>query len=107
MDYTYEELKKKTVAQLREIAKGTEHEAVKGYSQLNKAHLLEALCQALGVDMHEHHEVVGINKADIKAKIKELKKKRDQAIIAHNRAELKLLRHRIHRLKRQLRKAMV
>ena len=30
MSYTYEELKHKTVAQLREIAAGIEHEAVKG-----------------------------------------------------------------------------
>ncbi len=35
-DHTYEELKKKTVAELREIAKDLKHEAIKGYSQLNK-----------------------------------------------------------------------
>ncbi len=34
-DHTYEELKKKTVAELREIAKDLKHEAIKGYSQLN------------------------------------------------------------------------
>ncbi len=54
-DHTYEELKKKTVAELREIAKDLKHEAIKGYSQLNKEHLLPALCQALGIDAHEHH----------------------------------------------------
>ena len=31
MDYTFEKLKKMTVAQLREIAKETDHEAVQGY----------------------------------------------------------------------------
>jgi len=46
MAHTYEELKKKKVAELREIAKGLEHEAVKGYTQLNKDHLLKALCKA-------------------------------------------------------------
>jgi hypothetical protein len=50
MSYTYEELKPKTVAQLREIAAGIQHEAVKGASQLNKEHLLTALCLALGID---------------------------------------------------------
>jgi hypothetical protein len=33
----YEELKHKTVAQLREIAAGIEHDAVKGRAQLNFA----------------------------------------------------------------------
>ncbi|HEY9432235.1 MAG TPA: hypothetical protein VI260_12305 [Blastocatellia bacterium] len=33
----YEELKHKTVAQLREIAAGIEHDAVKGHTQLNFA----------------------------------------------------------------------
>ena len=42
MEYTYTELRKKTVAQLREIAEGIEHEAVEGFSQLNKDQLLEA-----------------------------------------------------------------
>jgi hypothetical protein len=37
---TYEDLKKKTVAELREIAKGLTHDAVQGYTQMNKDHLL-------------------------------------------------------------------
>ena len=40
MAFTYHELKEKNVADLREIAKGIEHEAVQGYTQLNKEHLL-------------------------------------------------------------------
>ena len=64
--HTFEELKKKTVAELREIAAGVDHEAVKGYSQLNKEHLLAAMCKALGIDMHAHKKVVAGNKADIK-----------------------------------------
>ena len=61
MSHTYEELKHKTVAELRDIAKGIEHEAVKGASQMNKDHLLPALCKALGIETHEHHEVTGID----------------------------------------------
>ncbi|MBP1608559.1 MAG: hypothetical protein H6Q04_794, partial [Acidobacteria bacterium] len=49
MAHTYKELKEKTVAELREIASGIEHEAVKGYTQLNKEHLLVALCTALNL----------------------------------------------------------
>ena len=107
MEHTFEELKHKTVAELREIASGIEHEAVKGYTQLNKEHLLAAICTALNVDMHVHHEVVGIDKTAIKAKIKELKKKRDEAMEAHDHAQLRTVRLKIHRLKRTLRRAMV
>jgi DNA-binding IclR family transcriptional regulator len=107
MAYTYDELKKKTVAELREIAKDIEHEAVQGYSQLNKEHLLDALCQALEIDKHEHHEVVGINKAALKVKIRALKKRRDEALSAHDHAELKRVRRQIHGLKRKIRKSTV
>lgn len=107
MAYTFEELKKKTVAQMREIAKEIEHDAVQGYTQMNKEHLLKAICTALNIDMHAHHEVVGINKTEIKSRIRELKKKRDEVLETRNNAELKLVRHRIHRLKRKLHKATV
>jgi len=105
--YTYEELKHKTVAELRDIAAGTEHEALQGYTQLNKDHLLHALARALGVEEHEHHDVVGINKTDIKSKIKDLKRQRDEAIAAHDHARLKSVRRQIHRLKREIHKATV
>lgn len=107
MAYTYEELKHKTVAELKEIAAGMEHEAVKGYTQLNKEHLLKALCVALGIDAHIHHEVKGLNKSSIKSQIRELKKDRDKAIAAHDAAALKGIRGRIRNLKKDLRKAMV
>ena len=107
MEHTFEELKKKTVAQMREIAKDIDHEAVQGHTQMNKEHLLKALCTALNIEMHAHHEVVGINKSEIKSMIKGLKKKRDEALEAHNHTDLRLVRHKIHRLKRKLHKAMV
>jgi hypothetical protein len=105
--HTFEEMKKKTVAQLREIAAGMEHETVKGYTQLNKEHLLEAICEALNIDMHEHHKVVGIDKTALKSKIKVLKKKRDEALATHDLKQLKMYRRQIHGLKRKVRKAMV
>jgi DNA polymerase III epsilon subunit-like protein len=104
MAHTYEELKRKTIAELRDIAKGVENqEAVQGFSQLNKEHLLPALCKALGIDTHGHHHVEGIDKAAIKAKMYELKKKRDSALEAHDGDTLKSLRRQIHRLNRQIR----
>ena len=106
MAYTIEQLKHKTVTELREIAKGIEHDAVKGYTQLNKEHLIVAISKALGIQ-HEHHEVVGVDKAAIKARIRELKKKREEALTAHDHAQLKVVRRTIHRLKRQIHKATV
>jgi len=106
MEYTFEQLKHKTVVELREIAKGIEHEAVQGYTQLNKDHLLVAISKALGIQ-HEHHDVVGVDKAAIKSRIRELKKKRDEALTAHDHAQLKTVRRTIHRLKRQFHKATV
>lgn len=106
MAYTFEELKHKTVADLREIAKGSDHEAVQGYTQMNKEHLLVALSKALGIQ-HEHHSVVGVDKGSIKARIRELKTQRAAAIEAHDRAQLKAVRRTIHRLKRQIHKATV
>ena len=106
MEYTFEQLKHKTVAELREIAKGNEHEALQGFTQLNKEHLLVALSKALGIQ-HEHHDVVGVDKASIKAQIREMKKKRDEALTAHDRAQLKIARRTIHLLKRRINKDTV
>ena len=106
MAHTIEELKHKTVADLREMAKGIEHDAVQGYTQMNKEHLIVALAKALGIQ-HEHHDVVGVDKASIKARIRELKTKRADALAAHDHAQLKMVRRNIHRLKRQIHKATV
>ncbi len=107
MAHTFEELKKKTVAELRKVASEIDHEAVKGYTQLNKEHLLKAICTALNIELHQHHHVEGINKTEIKNKIKELKKKRDEYEEAHDHVQLKIVRHKLHRFKRKLHKATV
>jgi len=106
-DLTFHDLKKKNVADLREIAKGIEHDAVQGHTQMNKDHLLQAICTALHIDMHEHHEVVGVDKSAVKKKIRDLKKVRDKALADKNAKKLKSTRQEIKKLKQQLRKAMV
>jgi len=106
MPYTYEQLKHKTLSELRDIAKDIDHEAVQGYTQLNKEHLLVALAKALGIQ-HEHHNAVGIDKSSIRARIRELKTQRAAALEAHDNAQLKVVRRTIHRLKRQIHKATV
>lgn len=107
MAHSYEKLHKMTIAQLREVAAGIEHEAVEGHTQLNKEQLLPAVCKALGIEMHAHHEVTGIDKAAIKAKIHALRADRDAALEAHDHVQLKRVRRKLHRLKRAIRRATV
>ncbi|MDZ7344844.1 MAG: hypothetical protein ONA90_10075 [candidate division KSB1 bacterium] len=107
MAYTFKALKHMTVAQLREIAAGIQHEAVQGYTQMNKEHLVKALCTALRIDTFEHHAAKGIDKTNIKAEIRALKQQRDQAIAAHDAKALQAVRKKIKNLKKKLRQAMV
>jgi hypothetical protein len=107
MAHDYHELKEMTLTQLRELAKGIEHEAVQGHSQMNKDHLLPAVCTALGIETHEHHDVVGIDRGKLKAQIRELKDERAKALQAHDHEGLKVIRRKIHRCKRQIRAATV
>jgi hypothetical protein len=107
MPHTWEELHDMTVARLREIAHEMEHDALHGYSTMHKEDLIPALCEALGIESHAHHEVVGLNKVAVKAEIRELKGKRDEAFAAGNHTEVKRVRRRIHRLKGKLRRATI
>ena len=105
-DYDFHEIKHTKVADLRDIASKLDP-PIQGYSQLNKDHLIEAICKQLGIEMHEHHEVKGIDKGPIKKQIRELKKSRDEALAAHDSEKLKQIRRRMHGLKGTLRRAMV
>ncbi len=104
MAHTYAELRTKTVAELREIASGIENEAVKGFTQMNKEHLLVALCHALNLDTREHRIVKAVDKAVIKATVRQLKARRETFLEAHDTRQLKAIRHEIHELKRKLRR---
>jgi DNA-binding IclR family transcriptional regulator len=101
--HTYHDLKGKTLQELRDIAGSVQHDAVQGFSQMNKEHLLPALCKALGIEAHEHHEAVGIDKPGIKARMRELKLRRQEALDAHDHDALKSVRRQLHRLNRQIR----
>lgn len=103
MAHTYDELKEKTLQELRAIAAAIQHDAVKGASQMNKDHLLPALCKALGIDAHEHAVVVGIDKTVLKAKMHQLQKERDAALDAHDAIALKSVRRQLHHLNHQIR----
>jgi hypothetical protein len=104
MSFTYDELKGKTVAELREIASGIQSEAVKGYTQLNKEHLLVAMCKALNVDMHARHKAKGVEKLGLRAQIRAAKKQRDEALSKCDHDAMRAAQKKIHGLKREVRK---
>jgi hypothetical protein len=107
MPYTYEQLHAMTVAQLRDIAKDLQHEAVSGFSTMHKEKLVPAICHALGIDTKVHHHVVGLDKDSVKAELRALKTKKGEALAAGNRKEFKVILRQIHDLKLKLRRATV
>jgi hypothetical protein len=102
MSHSYDELRNKTVAELREIARDT----VQGASQMNKDHLLPLLCQALGIEAHVHHAVDGVDKASLKAQMRTLKTERDRALDTHDHLRLRSIRRQMHHLNHQIRAHM-
>ncbi len=120
MSHTAEDLEAKTVADLREIAKGIEHEAVTGYSSMKKSDLIAAILAATGgasaaptaaapkpkaANKKSAPLPTGDDKASLKAQVRALKAQRDAAEQAHDSVELKKVRRHIHKLKRKIRKA--
>jgi DNA-binding IclR family transcriptional regulator len=101
MAQTYDELRHKTVAELREIAKELPHEAVQGYTQMNKEHLLPAICKALGLDAHEHHTAAAAGKSTAKARMREIKS--TLAAASSDPDRLHALRREYHHLNHELR----
>ena len=79
--YTHEQLRHLTVAELREIAGG--------------------------IAEVEHHKVVGLDKATVKAKIQPLKAERAVALEGGDAEALKIVHKKIRRPKRRIRKATV
>jgi hypothetical protein len=100
-------LKHKTVARLREIAAGIEHDAVKGRTRLNRGRLITAICKALNVETFRRNHAEGADASVMKSRIKELKKQRDGALSTHDHARLKAVRREIRSLKVKLRRASV
>jgi hypothetical protein len=95
-------LEKMTATELRDVAKAIE--GIIGVHGMNKAELLEVIRKSKGI------EVVGKQKdvsyvRDVKGKIRDLKKKREEAVNAGDAAKVTRLRLRINRLKKKARRA--
>ena len=108
MAYTYEQLSEMNVTQLREIAKGIDHEAIHGFSTMHKEKLVPALCTALGIEAHKHHAATkGFDKGSVKAEIRALKKQRDALVPKEHPKEFRAILRKIHEKKNQLRRMIV
>jgi hypothetical protein len=105
MAYTFEELNKMTVIDLRKIADGIDHEAVQGHITMHKDKLVHAICTAFGIDSHLHHQAKIVGKTSMKLEIRNLKKKRSDAVASKDYVQLKDIRQHIHDLKVKLRAA--
>ncbi len=125
MAHTLEELQAKKVAELREIAKDLDHDAVRGYSSMPKAQLVGAITTALGLGAETAEAApaggepaapkasraaktpapkpADTDRRSLKLTIRELKTERNAALEAHDHVRLKLARRRIRHLKRRLR----
>jgi len=101
-EYTYEQLKGMTVAELRDIAKGIQDPALEGYSTWHKEHLLPELCKVLHIPMH--HVAAGQEKLRLKTAIRGAKARRDEPSARNNLAGQAFARQIIHAAKRRLRK---
>jgi len=101
----YHDLQKTRVADLREMMKEKMPE-VKGVIGLKKDQIVEMLAEHLGIEKPHKHVEAGLGKRKIKARIRELKVKRQAALEAKDHAELRKQRRLIHREKRKLRRLM-
>jgi len=99
----WNELQKHKVADVRELMK--EHmPEITGITQMKKDELVELLAEKLGIE-RPHKVVTGLDKTAIKARLRDLKAKRQAALEAGDKVDLHRRRRQIHRLKRKLRKA--
>lgn len=121
MAHTQDELEKKSLEELKEIAAGVEAAKVPDYESLEKDDLVKLLCTALEItpasDAAQADTAAEAKaaadakaaaaksgeKAKIKAQIHALKAKRAAAIEAHDAKQLKWTRLNIKRLKQKMR----
>lgn len=95
------EIEHKTVNDLREMAK--EYEDIEGATGMKKQELLEILCGKLGIDRQEHIPE-GIGRRKLRAEIRVLRNKRDEALANKDIAALASVRGAIKSKKRRLRR---
>lgn len=100
------DLQKMTVVKLREEALKYSH--IAGVYAMDKGELLEALAAVYGIDIEAAsratREQFAADKSTLKREIRVFKGQRDEALVAHNAAQVKQVRLAIKKRKRQLRR---
>jgi uncharacterized membrane protein YjjP (DUF1212 family) len=100
----WKDLEKMTVLKLREEA--LKFPQIEGVHGKNKEQLMDELARMLGIEKPHSHFTENIvhTKADLKAKIQELKTERDKLLDAHDHKKLHEVRREMHELKHTIRK---
>ena len=98
----YHDLQKMTVGRLREMAQA--YDDLEGVTGMPKEKLVDVLAHKKGIEI-PHKVVSGVDKAAIKAQIRELKKTRDAALSAKDSEQLRRTRRKLHRLRHHLRRS--
>ena len=96
-------LEKLTAPELRDIAKQLPE--VTGASGMNKAELIAVIKKARGIEETGRKKQSDVSVREIKAKIRELKKKRQEFLERDDRKMADIFRRRISRLKKKTRRA--
>ena len=100
-------LDKMTVKELREIAAGIPHE--RAIHDMKKEELIAFIREAQGIKEEAHAKKakhafkITLTKEQLKAKIRDLKVRKTQAVELHEKANITALAHQIGRLKKQTR----
>lgn len=105
-DKEEKDLEQMTVKELRTVAAETTD--LVGVHAMKKAELLAAIKEARGITeekpLREEVEKAGVTVKQLKAKIVELKRKRQEAREQKDRRMIQILRRRINRVKKRTRK---
>jgi hypothetical protein len=97
-----ERLEKMTATELREVGLGIE--GLDGVHAMKKEELLAAIKKAKGIKDEESAKPMESKVGGLKQQIASLRKEREEARAAKNRAKMSVLKRRIHRLKKKTRK---
>jgi len=101
----YQDLQKTKVTDLREMAKEHAPEQT-GLAGMIKEDLVDLLAEKMGIEKPTKKVASGLGKSAIKAEIRELKVKREDAREAGDKKKLMRYSKAIHRRKRKLRRMM-
>ena len=102
-----ERLETMTATELREMGLGIQ--GLAGVHAMKKEELLAAIKEAKGIKDEEpakpkDSKAGGLKAGGLKQRISSLRKEREEARAAKNRAKMSVLKRRIHRLKKKTRK---